>query len=591
MQNPLISVLLPTYNCDKYINECMDSILCQTYSNFELLIIDDCSTDNTVNLIQDYKDERIKLTIKEKNSGITDSLNWGINNCKGEYIARMDGDDISLPTRFEEQVAFMEGNQEIVLCGTQYSVLGENKLCNHPLTHDEIKVKLLSGCYIAHPTVMFRKDFFIENQLKYDIESEFSEDYELWSRLVFIGKVANLNRVLLLYRVHQTQTSNVRSTKQKQISNTIKDNLLSKLETPHELKASFSPKNIEDYFKAQKYLNYLSDKNKKKHVFNTLYFDVFINETKKNMDNNFSYVKINVVSYFMLLVRNFSFFYNIGLKKNIKLFLKLFVNLLNPSFSQVIRRKIKFVDQKIKNIRFYFYSRKVKINPFQIPILIISYNQLKNLNLLVTFLLDNGYQNIVIIDNNSTYLPLKAYLKEMEGKIEVCYLNKNFGHTVFWKNKKLIDNYGQNYFALTDPDIIPDTNCPSDFMSYFLKQLNANLSVNKVGFSLLTDDIPDFNKDKEIIINWEKQFKTRKTKSGDFIADIDTTFALYRPNKFMNSLFFFKALRTKKPYFARHGGWYINQNSLSDEEQFYINSANSSSSWLSEFSTLKEKYS
>ncbi len=211
--NPLISVLLPTYNCEKYINECMDSILCQTYSNLELLIIDDCSTDNTVNLIQDYKDERIKLTIKEKNTGYTDSLNWGINNCKGEYIARMDGDDISLPTRFEEQVAVLQNNSAISICGSSALILGSTNIIKVPETNEEIFRKFLFENAIIHPSLMFRKEVFKE--YKYDRNFEPAEDYNLWTKLIFNFNFYNIQKSLLYYRRHDENVSKKRKEAQR----------------------------------------------------------------------------------------------------------------------------------------------------------------------------------------------------------------------------------------------------------------------------------------------------------------------------------------------------------------------------------------
>jgi glycosyltransferase involved in cell wall biosynthesis len=229
LSNPKITVLMPVYNCELYIREAVDSILNQTFTNFEFLIIDDASTDATVAIIKTYNDPRIQLIEKPKNSGYTNSLNYGLSIAKGEYIARMDGDDISLPERFAKQVAFLDANRDAVLCGALYQIIGTNKICNHPLTHEEIKVKLISGCYIAHPTVMFRKAVFEKNKLEYDPKMEPAEDYDLWSRLVFLGEVANIGEVLLHYRVHSQQTSIVRSIKQNKVSREIRIRMLEKV--------------------------------------------------------------------------------------------------------------------------------------------------------------------------------------------------------------------------------------------------------------------------------------------------------------------------------------------------------------------------
>jgi glycosyltransferase involved in cell wall biosynthesis len=205
--NPKISVLLPVYNCELYIKETIDSILEQTFSDFELLIIDDCSTDKTVSIIKEFSDKRICLIEKEKNSGYTDSLNFGISIAKGKYIARIDGDDICLPERFAKQVHFLEKNPAIILCGTAIKFIGSTSgHLFYPTTHEEIKICLFSFLpTFAHPTIMGKKEIF--EKCKYDRNFEPAEDYELWTRFVQEGEGANLNEVLLQYRVHPNQIS------------------------------------------------------------------------------------------------------------------------------------------------------------------------------------------------------------------------------------------------------------------------------------------------------------------------------------------------------------------------------------------------
>ncbi len=209
---PKISVVLPVYNCELYIKEAVDSILNQTFSDFELLIIDDCSNDNTVDLIKEYNDERIKLTLKEKNSGYTESLNWAISIAKGEYIARMDGDDISMPTRFEKQIKVMEENPKIIVCGTNGKVLGSERLMIRPEKHQDIYLFMFISNPIIHPSIMIRKTVF--KTFSYNKSTEPSEDYDLWSRLIFEGEFYNIQKTLLQYRMHQTNVSKLNSINQ-----------------------------------------------------------------------------------------------------------------------------------------------------------------------------------------------------------------------------------------------------------------------------------------------------------------------------------------------------------------------------------------
>ena len=207
---PKITVLMPVFNCELYIREAVDSILNQTFTDFEFLIIDDASTDKTVSIIKSYKDSRIQLIEKITNTGYTKSLNYGLQVAKGEYVARMDGDDISLPERFAKQVAFLDANLDVVLCGTSYEIIGEKKKTIIPENHDEIKLALLRANCIAHPSVLIRKKALDEFFVVYDTSKEPAEDYNMWVRLLKIGKLHNLQEILLKYRIHITSVSRTR---------------------------------------------------------------------------------------------------------------------------------------------------------------------------------------------------------------------------------------------------------------------------------------------------------------------------------------------------------------------------------------------
>lgn len=212
---PIITVLMPVYNCELYIKDAVDSILCQSYSNFEFLIIDDASSDETVNIIKLYNDPRIQLFEKLLNTGYTDSLNQGLLLAKGKYIARMDGDDICVPTRFEKQVAFLDANPDISVCGTWFNIIGSDAVKKLPENHESIKLALLRKNCIAHPSVMIRKQVLDKFDIVYDVSKEPAEDYDLWVRLLSLGKLHNLQEALLNYRMHDTQVSHKRHEEQK----------------------------------------------------------------------------------------------------------------------------------------------------------------------------------------------------------------------------------------------------------------------------------------------------------------------------------------------------------------------------------------
>lgn len=333
-ETPLVSVLLPVYNVELYIEEALCSILNQTYTNFECIVIDDASTDRTVQIIESVKDDRIVLIKKEKNTGYTKNLNEGIKLCKGKYIARMDGDDISYPERFQKQVHFLEENTDIVLCGTQYKVIGRDKYSHHPTNHDELKVKLITGSYIAHPSVMMRASVLKDNELLYDETMEPAEDHDLWSKMVFLGKVANLNEVLLEYRVHANQVSQVRKQQQLKVSSDIKNHMLKKVNNDFYIfnLNTFLNANIVEAFTFYKnhvlLYNSLIEKNKMQPIYSHKYFNQLCKNEIKKLDIKLS-EKVKNNSFYVLKKQlfNFSFFKNLGFVQSSKfVFKSLFVN-------------------------------------------------------------------------------------------------------------------------------------------------------------------------------------------------------------------------------------------------------------------------
>ncbi len=211
LQNPKVSVLMPVYNCELYIREAVDSILNQTFADFEFIIIDDCSADATVSIIKSFNDSRINLIIKPQNTGYTNSLNYGLSIAKGEYIARMDGDDISLPKRFTKQVQFLDKNEDYALCATALKIINSDKIIQYPENHNEIKIALLDRNCIIHPSVMLRKSVLDDNNINYDISKEPAEDYDLWVRISRFSKLYNIPEILINYRVHGSQVTKTRN--------------------------------------------------------------------------------------------------------------------------------------------------------------------------------------------------------------------------------------------------------------------------------------------------------------------------------------------------------------------------------------------
>jgi len=205
--SPKVTVLMPVYNGDQYLKEAIDSILGQTFKDFEFLIINDGSTDKSIEIIESYNDKRIKLIHNEKNMGLIYTLNKGLELAKGKYIARMDADDISLPPRLQKQVDFMDKNKDVGVCGTWIKTFGDNIISRKnkvPSDNEEIGIALLFNCVIMHPTVIMRKSLLDKYNLRYDEKHKDAEDYGLWVRCIHNFKLANIPEVLLNYRVLNT---------------------------------------------------------------------------------------------------------------------------------------------------------------------------------------------------------------------------------------------------------------------------------------------------------------------------------------------------------------------------------------------------
>ena len=226
--------------------------------------------------------------------------------------------------------------------------------------------------------------------------------------------------------------------------------------------------------------------------------------------------------------------------------------------------------------------KKQRNNPASIPVLIINFNQLFYLKQLLGFLQERNFSNIIIIDNNSTYEPLLAYYREITPNVKIERLEYNGGHNVFFKNKSLRQQYGKGYFILTDADIVPNPHLPNDFVKKMISYLDQYFNrITKVGFALEIQSIPDHYLLKDKVQQWEKNFWTEELEKEVYLAEVDTTFALYKPNypEWFHNNSFYSALRLSGDFTAVHGGWYMNSNNPTEEQKYYLKTANTSASW------------
>lgn len=208
---PLVSVLLPVFNGEEYIKQTIASILNQSYSNFELIIINDCSIDQTENIVQSFDDDRIRYYKHAENLRLIATLNEGLELSRGKYIARIDADDIAHCERLKKQVEFLEQNQEYVLVGTNVGLIKHNLITDEVIKYyaenNDLRFAMCFYCPFIHPSIMMRNSVIQSNNLKFSNEFLHAEDYDFWTRLSKYGMIANLDCVLTYYRIHENQIS------------------------------------------------------------------------------------------------------------------------------------------------------------------------------------------------------------------------------------------------------------------------------------------------------------------------------------------------------------------------------------------------
>lgn len=208
---PLVTVLMPNYNNEAFIREAIDSILNQTFGDFIFLIVDDGSTDKSVDIIKSYDDPRIRLIIKEKNSGIVDTLNLGLKAVETKYIVRMDGDDISAPDRIRLLVEFMEENPSVGVCGSNIKSFGDlNEVWKQELDRNKIKAKMIYCNGVTHAPSIFRTEVLKKNNIFYTNNHPYMEDYDLFFRMKGITDFAHIDYELYFYRIlgHNSTVAN-----------------------------------------------------------------------------------------------------------------------------------------------------------------------------------------------------------------------------------------------------------------------------------------------------------------------------------------------------------------------------------------------
>ena len=249
MENPKISVIMSVYNGGEFIRETIESVLNQTYKNFEFLITDNASTDDTVEIIKSYRDSRIKLFVNEENKGYVWNLNQMIKIARGEYIAKQDADDISLPKRFELQVKFLDANQDIAVCGTYARIFGHKKgRMRGELSDNKIRTGMLFENQMVNSSTMIKKSILESENYFFDVSYLPTEDYKFWCEIQKKYKIENIPYYLVKYRTHNNNYgSQKKELQQKNIMRVQNEMFKYYFNSNQDIKELFSIKKIQVY--------------------------------------------------------------------------------------------------------------------------------------------------------------------------------------------------------------------------------------------------------------------------------------------------------------------------------------------------------
>lgn len=287
LEKGLVSVIMSNYNTpEEYLRSAIESILNQTYQNFEFIIIDDHSTDDSLQIIESYSDKRIKIIKNEQNLGITKSLNRGLAVAKGEFVARMDADDISLKTRFEKQVKFLKNHPECIVCGTGVELIGDwqakhskKYICRTIPDRESFRIHLLFGNYpnIVHPTAMFNHNLLLKYNIVYNENYPLAQDYRMWISCSEVAECINIPETLLNYRIHGKAVSSDKTELQNNIAIQIMQEQLDRLhlkltEKIAEIHKDFLFARKEYSFECKKWIKTLLKSNKKYNIYNQKLF-------------------------------------------------------------------------------------------------------------------------------------------------------------------------------------------------------------------------------------------------------------------------------------------------------------------------------
>jgi glycosyltransferase involved in cell wall biosynthesis len=521
-----LSIITINYNNATGLSKTLHSVFNQTSSEFEYIVIDGGSTDGSVRLLEQFTSE-ITLWISESDNGIYHAMNKGIIAATGEYLLFLNsGDCISNDHVIADLIRSTKDDKSPDLIYGNLERIFPNGNRDIVKMPEFITVEKLLKETLCHPVTLIKRDLFKQYGL-YDERLKIVADWAFFLKVIILGNTT--------YKYIDMNVSVFSM-----------DGISSKLS------------NAPLIHKEREWVinNYLSS---------TLRYFYLEKQKLEYYNNKYRIEKINSVLKNIKSTINFIASPALELISNLK-------SRITYSFSTILT---KYKIEKYKKL--YAYSC------FDVPIIINNRNHLTYLKRLITSLEKRGYYNLYIIDNNSDYIPLLEYYQTLDYKIH--YLDENVGYCALW-DTPIFEHFRDQYYVYTDSDVEIVENCPNDFIAVMHYLLNKYKSVDKVGLSLLINDLPDHYLYKSEVINWESKYYELQIEDIAFKAPVDTTFALYRPNSYGGSGKL-SALRTNYPYSARHLPWYENSACLSTEQQYYYKNSSTSTHWSTKFALKK----
>jgi glycosyltransferase involved in cell wall biosynthesis len=503
---PKLSIITINLNNKEGLQKSMASVLCQTFTDYEYIIIDGGSKDGSIHIIKENSD-KLAYWVSESDKGIYNAMNKGIAQAEGEFVLFLNSGDYLYNAEVLSNMLYEDCELIDVLYGDLARTFpdGTNDIVKMPET---ITSTFLFNASLAHPTTFIRRTLFQKYGL-YDESYKIAADHAFFIKIFLKGNVNQKHKAVV-------------------VSNFMMDGACSK------------PGN----------------------------FILGLDEREKALIEQ-------LPPEYIRLVKEHSRIYRLYNKFRVEKVVQLIKKIVE------IESGLKDFFKNVFNLIFKNYLIFKIINPYKfsiydIPIIINNRNRISYLQKLINSLKKRGYNNIQIIDNNSDYPPLLEFYKTTS--LNVHQLGKNTGFCALWDSGLFEASFKDTFYVYTDSDVELVEECPANFIDFMLFNLWRHKKLNKIGLSIKINDLPDHFDKKEEVQKFESFHWRRKIDKNLFDADVDTTFALYRPNKF-GPAGYIKALRLRPPYSIYHLPWYENSKKPDEESIYYRNHSETRTHW------------